>query len=147
MALRIERWWPVSLGIIASVVYWSVFRDFKPAAERKDVLGATLSIGAIAVGFLANAKAILFSIDKKRVIVQLKDSRYYGYLVDYLMSAVRWSFVLAIISAAGLVVELGKHERWYSVGRAFWVFVLFAGMASYYRVVHVFGTILRSSDS
>lgn len=145
-ALYFEQFVPICLGAVAAVAFVAIRGDKVPAETPKELLGAGVSIGAIAVGFLANSKAILFSIDRKRIIEQLRDTNYYNYLVTYLMSAINWSLALAILSAVGLTIDLRIPQRWHAWGVAAWLWIAVTSISTYYRVINIFARILRSGN-
>lgn len=117
-----------------------------PADSAPSLFSAVVSLSAIAVGFLATAKSILFTIDKKRIISQLKTAGKFNTLVDYLMMAVHWSFGLAVATSLCFVIDLKNPATWHRYVFAGWFFVLSTAALAYYRVVHIFAKILRLSD-
>jgi hypothetical protein len=106
-----------------------------------------VSLSAIAVGFLATAKAILFSIDQRQIVSQLRSLGHYDKLVDYLLAAIHWSFGLAVASALCFVVDLKQPASWHRYALAGWIFVLATSGFACYRVIHIFGKLLRSPDA
>lgn len=143
-SLQFERKWPIAFGFIVSVLFYILLPQYKAPDTAKDLLTAAISIGAIAVGFLATMKAVLFTIDKKTIIAQLKESSLYGCIVDYLLSGIKWWSMLSIFSAFELVADLQSHPKIYHVLAAAWVFIAFAAIGAYWRVVQVFTRILRA---
>jgi hypothetical protein len=139
-----ERNWPSVVGLLVAGGYMAFCRNFRAPESAKDLLGAGVSIGAIAVGFLANMKAILFSIDKKRIIQQLKDANCLTNVIDYLYWAIASSSFFSLASAVGLIVDLRGHPKLYPIGVSIWLFSVTTTIASYWRVITIFTRILRS---
>jgi hypothetical protein len=116
-------------------------------ASFKELFSAVISVSSIAVGFLATSKSIMLSLDKRRVIRQLKDIGVYGTLLSYLMTAVNWSFATAIFTALALFVDTSrKVPDWYPNAFAVWIFVTITAALSCYRVIRIFYKILRASN-
>lgn len=143
-ALCRERWLPTILGAVVAVGYLIFFREYRAPDSAKELLVAGISIGAIAVGFLANMKAVLFTIGRKRIIEQLKDAHYYSNLVDYLFWAIAASSFLVIICAVGIILDIKNYPIAYPVAVAIWIFAVVTAMGTYWRVISLFTRILRS---
>jgi hypothetical protein len=148
MKAAFERRYPLVGGGIVAFGYLLMYKrfDFVSRDALPNLFTAMVSVSAIAVGFLATAQSILFSLENKRVTQFLKDAGAFKSLVDYMMEAIHLSFVLAALSAFALLVDAKAHRWWCPFGFAIWLFILsFAGLA-YYRVVSIFANILRSPD-
>jgi hypothetical protein len=141
-----EKFGPWILGLLggASAVVWA-WNDPLPRTLH-DLLGATISVGAIAVGFLATAKSMLLSISKSRVVRELKNAGHFKRLTGYFMTAIRWSFLLAALSALGLLFDLDGNKQPHPWLFGLWVFTLVAASACCYRVINLFAMILMSPD-
>ena len=146
MGAIIERWYPRVIGFLFALTYLIFFRDWQIPDSAQNLLLAIVSISAISVGFLATTKSILISIDQKRIIEQLRRVGYYQILVNYIMGAVRWSFALSILSAICLLMDWKQMTPWNQVVLAVWLFVLATALLSCYRVIHIFGKLLRVED-
>ncbi len=103
-----------------------------------------INVSGILIGFMATAKAILVSIQNRRVIQFLRESGAYAMLIAYIMSAIRGCFLVLVLSAAGTLVDLASF-RWLGLVHlaiGFWVgVVVYAGVASY-RIVHLVSKVL-----
>jgi hypothetical protein len=139
-----EKYWPYAVGVTAALLYFFVFCHWKPH-KPNELIQSGLTIGAISVGFLANMKAILFSIEKKKVVEDLKVGGYFKYLIDYLMEAINLSFCLALLGAIGFVVDFEDRDRLrVKLLLTLWVFILSSAVAAYYRIINLFARILRA---
>ena len=146
MSEAIERRYPLVIGIVFGIGFFIFFPLFPVSAEAAPSLfSATVSAAAIAVGFLATAKSILLSIDSKPIIANLKAIGKYNTLIDYLMAAVTWSFSLAAISVFCFLPDLKIPAEWHRWLFAVWIFVIFTAGCSCFRVIQVFGKILRAA--
>ncbi|MCC6493498.1 MAG: hypothetical protein IT424_10800 [Pirellulales bacterium] len=149
MALTWEKWYPILIASAVTAIYLSVpaLRQYALPPTASALMAAIVSIGGIAIGFLATAKSILVSIDDREIIQKLKSSGYYKRIIAYLRTAIRWSFLLTGYSAAALLVEFGPATSWsfsYSVGFSVWLLLATASALSYYRVINIFYAVLES---
>jgi hypothetical protein len=145
MTLTWEKRYPVVIAAASAAVYYYADLRFQLPPPSRDLMGVVVSVSAIAVGFLATAKSILFTIQDRTVIKYFKDSARYTTLVDYLMWAIHWSFLSAGLSTLALFFDLNKLNWWVvRVGMTAWVFLVIVATFSYFRVLRIFGLILRS---
>lgn len=143
---QFERWYPLISGLLVAVTYFIFFDNYPLSASLKDLLSAVTNLSGIAIGFLAAAQSILFSLPRKYVIQQLKLTGIYNKLINYFVAAIQWSFGLAVLSALGLLIDFSKPQYWHSTTFGIWLFFLVTAMLSYYRVIEVFVAILRAPD-
>jgi len=139
------------LTLAAYLLYWCVswrVRGWPPVSRSvKDLLVATVSVSAIAVGFLGTAKSILISMGNRKIVKQLKDAGYYGQVIDYLMAAINLAFALAIGSAAALLLDIGLlPPHCYVVVFGLWLLLAAWTAFTCYRVIRVFAKILRAEQ-
>lgn len=150
MNAKIERWYPLIVGILIAIIHHLVLRKYSfplgSPGEVKDLFSAVVNLSAITIGFLSTAQSILLSMGNNRIIKQLKlqGGKKYIRLINFLMDAVSWSFFLAIISTIGLIANPKFQELWNSLYFSFWLFVLVTTALSYYRIIYLFSKILRS---
>jgi len=147
----IERWYPFVGGLVAAGIYLAVprFRTYVFPEALPTLLSAVVTIGGVAVGFLATIKSILLTIDDKPIIHRVKNAGLYVPILDYLRAAFFWSFALTVVSAAALFTDykgLTFWGRWYAAGTAVWLFVAVAAILSYYRASAIWYTILKNLD-
>jgi len=147
MTEPVERWYPAFGGLVLCGAYFVLRRRLQlPPEALANLFTTVVSVSAIAVGFLATAQSILFSIEDKRAIKFLKDAGKFGALINYMMSVVNLSFLLAAASAVGLLINWKEESKWHSYGFTLWVLLSGTAASSYYRVVSIFSAILRSTD-
>lgn len=146
MGKIIEKWYPFTVGgMVAALYLWlGWYKDMPP--NLKELLAAVISVSAIAVGFMATAKSILFSIEKKRAVRMLKEAGEFSTLIDYLMASVNWSFLLGLLSVVGLVLDFSKMAWWRPCLAAMWLLLFVTAGVACYRVIHVLSKILRAND-
>ena len=130
------------MGLVFAVLYlWRWPHNPLPLG-MKDLLAAVVNIAAIFVAFLSTIWAILISLESKRVIQLLKDAGYHRLLFDYLASSIRWLFLLAVISAFGLLIDFAQPKDWHRYAFGFWIFVLVTSLVSCWRITRIFSKVL-----
>jgi hypothetical protein len=143
---RFEKNWPYAFGLLAlALCILAITRGYKLPDKFRDIFPATLNISAITIGFLATAKSIMFSLGDTRRVRTLRANGQMGLLIDYLLSAIRWGFVLSIVSAICLVIDLtGTYAQ---ACLAVWTVALAIAGAWCYQVITLLALMLRSKDS
>lgn len=146
MQAKIEKWYPLTIGTLAALISFGLERRyaFQLPPSMKDVLTATTTLSSIIVAFLAAVQAILFAINHEQVIRNLKQASAYKSLINYLMDAIHWSILLAVISSAGLILDFTVAQKWYFYAFYVWIFVLTVAFLSCYRIIRLFNKILKS---
>jgi hypothetical protein len=131
-------------GIISATIYLFFFRNrpFPPSLDN--LFTSVISISAIAVGFFATAKTILFSIGQSNIIIQLKNAKVFDLLVNYIMSAINYCLVLAILTGFWFFFDLETPEKWYPWAFGAWLFFVSLALLSSYRVIRILAKILKS---
>lgn len=147
----VEKWFPVAVGLFVAAIYLAVepLRNRPLPASFTALLSAAISVGGIAIGFLATAKSILISIDDKEIVRNLKKVDRYKSILKYIKSAIFWCFLASIASAIGLLIDLSPGSAWKLVDSlmfACWIFLAVTSALASYRVVSVFYAILDGAD-
>lgn len=144
MKLTWEKNYPKVLAGVALLVAWFAFPHLPHTGHAEPLLSSTINLAGIAIGFLATAKAIVYSLGSSRLMKAYRDLGYTKHLADYFMSAIYWSFFLAALSAACLVLR-GSVPHMAKLGlEAVWVAILVGALAAYHRILMIFQLILRS---
>ncbi len=146
MSAKVERWFPVILGLLTTVIIGQVADLSSIATFAKDLFTSTISLGSIFIGFLTATLAIIFSIDQKYVVKQLKAAKVYNKLINYFMDAIGWSFVVVALSIVGLVIDFKVQADWHLGGFAVWIFSLTTAGLSTYRITSVLSDVLKTPD-
>lgn len=144
MSVYIEKWYPFVGGIISSVTYLVFFRNHHFPPSLDNLFTSVISISAIAVGFFATAKTILFSIGQSNIIIQLKNADLFDLLIEYIMSAVNYCLLLAILTGLWFFFDLETPEKWYPWAFGAWLFFVSLALLSSYRVIRILAKILKT---
>jgi len=140
-----EKWFPYVIGFATIFIYLVFLPKYKSPTTPKELLPTIVSLSSITTGFLATALAILFTIPPNhRGVRLLITGGAYNDLIDYLTGAITWSFVLAIISVIGLLIDFKVEQIWYPFVFSLWLFVLTTAACSCYRVIYLFAKILKA---
>ncbi len=145
MGLRVERLYPLVLGLVAAAAYLIFYRHHVLPNSLANLFAASISIASIAVGFFVTAKTAVVQLEPTRpLITKLRQADRYDGFLKYMSTAIYASFALALLSAFGLVDDF-VHLDWRArTTFAVWIFsAVFAGLA-YFRVVRVLNVILDS---
>lgn len=149
MSLLVEKYAEWILAFIATTAYFLWFRNCvicTATDESKSIFSVAINVSAIAVGFLITVKSILFSIENKKSIRQLKDAGYFSKFIGYIVTAIYWSFFMAILSAILLFVDFSIKTSLNETILGAWIFVIIGSVTSCYRVIHIFTKILTRED-
>lgn len=146
MNAKIERWFPLLTGGFTAACYISFLRGYFLPSSVRDLFSSAMQISSITIGFLITAFSILVTIEDKHIVQQLKQAGVYNKLINYFLDAIQWSFILIAVSSIGLLIDFNSQESWHSLAFAIWLFVLTSTASSFYRVIDIFISVVRSSN-
>jgi hypothetical protein len=145
MSLSTEQAYPYLAGIAAGILYFFVGKMCSIPDTLHQLFAAVISIAAIAVGFLATAKALLITISEDRPLIQkLNAIGYYDRFHHYLDAGIGWSFALSIFSAVGLLISFKSEELWHFALLSAWVGLATTTILLYVRVVRILNRLLTA---
>lgn len=142
-----DNWLSAFIGCLLSVIYLVFFRT-EPLPNSLDnlFLGGIAIFSALA-SFLLAAQAIIFSLDEKNIIKQLKITNTYRKLILCFVHAIRWSFASLVVCMLGLYIDFETHHKWHNFFFASWILVLVTSLCTCYRVVDVLSKISMSQSN
>ncbi|MGX5569847.1 hypothetical protein ACWKT7_29820 [Bacillus toyonensis] len=143
MMRKIEYLYPFLLGTIATVVVFQFKIDLASINNFVPILGATVTISAIIIGFLATMVSILISLTNSNVMKRLKSARANETLSWYIKEAIIIGLMLAIYC-----LVLHMFDKYKGDGSEF-LLSLYVGLLTYfvfaaYRIFHIILNILTS---
>lgn len=106
---------------------------------------AVLTVSAIAAGFLGTSLSVLYSIENKAVVQDLVAAGVWPIMLRYVMTAIKWCFGLAVLSAVGMFAVDRMSPENYPKALAVWSLFVFITALLCYRVISLFSRILTSS--
>lgn len=145
----VERWHPLVVGALAMLAFGFLWPVEIAKETRKDIYQSVLSIGSITAGFLGTALAVLFTLEGRRILKELRDRKAWRPLVDYFEHAFRDSLLLAVLSGVALLLDTKEPKppeetsRGMEILRAAWVAGLINVVLSYRRCMYFFFRILK----
>ena len=135
-SLTREKFAPYLLAFSAAI-FWYMLEIELP--NEHDVLGASLTLGAILTGFLATAKAIIVATDSP-TMQRIRSTDYLTDLVSYLKEAIWCSFAYCIISLIGFF-NLESNQ----IYGTFWIFLGFCSAGTFIRFTNILFKVIESS--
>lgn len=148
MKLFFEQRYPLITGLLTFTAGAIFLNNVSSAKMLRELAGPVINASAIATGFLATMQTILLSIDNREVIRRLKAMNYQGHnyyntLLNYLISAIKACFMVALVSTAGYLVDGKNIPWWLKYAAAFWTGLAAYAVAACYRVISIMAVILR----
>jgi hypothetical protein len=134
--LLLEQIYPYVIALGCAVT-WSQWATGFPQSEA--LLGATLTVSGILIGFLATSKALMLSLDSK-VLDDLRTSGYIQELVGYLGQAIWANLLFCALCVVGFFVE---RSAWYG---GTWIAFSVAALVTFARITHIMLKVFRHSS-
>ncbi|MCY8110075.1 hypothetical protein MOF19_16470 [Bacillus spizizenii] len=145
----LERTYPLILSIVLVVA--SIWFDFSllDLKNYKDIMSSSISLGSIAVGFLAAAITLMPSLSNNELVKNLKRLGAYQKLLRYIIIAIIGLFGISFLSISGLFINSDACTLVKFVFGNFWIFVFVFAILSIVRVIHLFlkFLVLTQNDS
>jgi hypothetical protein len=136
MNRNIERSYPYAAAVAAAAGYYYGGFSFP---KGQDVLSASITIGAIFTGFLATSKSLAISIDTP-AMNELRKTRFFDLMVQYLREAIYASLLLGAFGIAGFFHDPQSPPRWYGV---VWILLIISTFLTFARVTNAFLVIIQ----
>lgn len=149
MTRRAWEWWsPRIIGLGCGIAYLVLFRKLPLSPGLKDVFSAVLTVASITVGFLITAAGTLLAVQGDHPILRTaRQAGAYRLLIEYIISAARWNFTTAVVSATALVVDWQHPSKGLIYGIAAWIVVIAVALLTVVRVFKLLAEVLRASSS
>lgn len=138
MKRLVEQLLPYFLSIALVAAYFFSGIEFP---KCRDVLSASITLGAVFTGFLATLKSIIISVNSP-AIDHLRTLRFWGVLLSYLQQAIWASLGLCIISMIGFFLDPLTPPKLFGI---LWVFLASAAIFTFLRVSNLIMKMLRNS--
>ncbi len=142
MKRRIRRFRDNYLSLIAGLIGGSLYlwlfweKNLPNSLDNLFLGGITVSTGL--AGFLIASMSIIFSLEEKYIIKQLKRANLYDKLIRCFVDAVRWNFASLTIGLVGLFVDFELYKLWHNWFFACWLLIFITALCASYRVKEVF---------
>ena len=147
---KFESYYPLLGAILAFIIYWVFISSIFPLPlyefsykniEKLSEISVTVS--AIAIGFLGTNLKILISLEDKKIIIDLKNTVHYQRLIDFYKKAIYANFLTILISGVLLFLDLSS-TNWLTenVLIPLWISVVIYSILSCFRIIILFGDLL-----
>lgn len=143
----IERYFPYVLALIVPTIFFYYKVSPKEISNFKDILNSTISMGSIAVGFLAAAITLLPSLSSNKFVSKLKQMGAYVKLLRYLISAIISLFLTSLLSVIGLFVNVDTVTWTDRIFLILWSFLFSLSIFTTFRVIRNFLVFLIISQN
>lgn len=129
-----ERYVPYLVALPVAVVTWK-HPPLIPGAYHADVIGSSLTMAAIFLGFMATSLSILISIKETRVACALRENGAMKQLVSYLRQAIFWTLLWLV---ASFLLYFQQRDLLLSV----WIALATLAVMCFLRVVHLLSKLI-----
>lgn len=134
-----ERSYPYLIAAACAGAFWWCKLAFP---SERDILGASVTLGAVFVGFLSTAEAIVVSLQGP-IAERFRSTRFYDLLLLYTQEAIGTSILYCVASLIGYFLpDEQPPALWYALA---WVFLTAASLATFYRVSRILINLVRAS--
>lgn len=149
MTRNFEKIYPLTLGVLAPMTYWVLFRDTIFSPNIVVVYQSVINVSAITIGFLITAQSILVALDSREIISRMKEYKMYGEMLRYFSFTINISLILCVLSGLILLtdtvnksvsMQVATHQFLFYV----WLFCLVTTIFSFVRIARIFGSILNA---
>ena len=138
------KWLSLTTGCLFSLLYLLFSGSDKMPSSLDNLFLGGIAIYSALASFLLASKAIIFSIDERYIIQQLKKTKTYNNLVMTFVSAIRWSLASLVLCMVGLYLNFEPYQKWHNYFFASWVLIVVTAICSCYRVVDVLSKTLMA---
>lgn len=139
--LQVERYWPY-VASIAVTIFWIGALNGAFPQDFTALMGASGTVAAVLMGFIATSKAIVFGLTGSPVFQSLKRAGYHQDLLSYLMSGVFGSAGLLVVSLIGFFIEPTQNDgikKWaIDIFPSAWILVASFAFFSFIRLTRIF---------
>lgn len=126
----------LSVVVTAMALFWDI--SLKDFLNYKEIMSSAISLGSIAVGFLAAAITLMPSLSNNELVKNLKSMGAYKKLLKYIISAIISLFCLSLISLLGLFINNNYEHFLVTYFQYLWVFILVLSIMTTIRVISLF---------
>ncbi|MEA5446476.1 hypothetical protein VCB98_11660 [Gammaproteobacteria bacterium AB-CW1] len=132
-----EGWYPEVIAVTSALAGW--YWHFLLPMPHNELLGSSLTFGAILTGFLATSKAVLLSLRNTEVWQHLDAIELTGQVISYLSRAIGGAFLFSVWSLVGYFKAVPSHA--YAV---LWlILAVYTGLA-FWRFTRILFLIIKS---
>ncbi|MBK5446845.1 hypothetical protein [Peribacillus sp. TH24] len=132
----LERIYPAAISILLVVLTICTEFNLGDLVNYKEIMSSAISLGSIAVGFLAAAITLLPSLSNNELVKNLKRMGAYEKLLKYIITSIFGLFGISFLSLFALFIDSSfKYNQYFYY---LWIFVLSFSLLSTFRVIRLF---------
>lgn len=147
MTLFWERRYPHVLGVVSGVSAFFLPNRLIPSDVFMLILMGSASVSASICLWLFYHKFLMPSLERKRIVGQLKEVGIYRHILDYLVVAILQSIALLIFSAIDFMARYQSPEVDVSrIEIGVWTLLAVTALATLRRFLGLFSQIVESKD-
>ncbi|MBS4748187.1 MULTISPECIES: hypothetical protein [Bacillus] len=138
MQIMLEKAYPLIGGFLGVILAFISKFNLLEIESYKEIMSSSISLGSIAVGFLAAAITLLPSLSNNELVKNLKRLGAYQKLLLYIIKAIIGLFIISILSIVGLFItniSIGIVRDLFGYT---WIFIFIVAILSIIRVIHLF---------
>lgn len=138
MQIMLEKAYPLIGGFLGVILAFISKFNLLEIESYKEIMSSSISLGSIAVGFLAAAITLLPSLSNNELVKNLKRLGAYQKLLLYIIKAIIGLFIISILSIVGLFItniSIGIVRDLFGFT---WIFIFIVAILSIIRVIHLF---------
>jgi hypothetical protein len=134
----LEKTYPFMLGILATAVLYFIKFNLSSLTNYNDIMSSAISLGSIAVGFLAAAITLMPSMENNELVRNLKRMGAYKKLLNYIITAIFSLFGVSLLSLIGLFINTKSKTTGITIFNNIWIFVFVFSLFATFRVIQTF---------
>ncbi|MBX7001906.1 hypothetical protein EX219_09945 [Bacillus aerophilus] len=134
----LEKAYPLIGGFLGVLLAFISKFKLLEIESYKEIMSSSISLGSIAVGFLAAAITLLPSLSNNELVKNLKRLGAYQKLLLYIIKAIIGLFIISILSIVGLFITNISIGIVRDLFGYIWIFIFIVAILSIIRVIHLF---------
>jgi hypothetical protein len=134
----LEKIYPQLLSILVTVYLYLVKFNLSKLPNYKDIMSASISLGSIAVGFLAAAITLMPSMENNELVRNLRRMGAYKKLLKYIITAIFSLFSTCLLSLIALFTDAKANNIVNVIFNNIWTLVFVFSLLATFRVIQTF---------
>src|SRR5690625_3350444 len=146
MRFSTERNLPLYIGFLGVAV--GVFMPLSAWPRMITAFAPTvINVASISVGFMASSYSLLLAMEEREIIKKLKAAGRYGVLLQYLNTAIKSGFLVAILAAVAMFLDPDNVPREFRYFVPLWLGVVGFTLSASYRIISLIASLLSPPRS
>lgn len=138
MSRAFERIYPYLFGLLATGLFWHFNVSFP---KGQDILSASITLGAVFIGFLATSESIVISLQSPKM-AEFKATKFFRLCLQYLREGIWTALIYCAVSLTGFFYKIDTPPPWFG---PVWIFLCVSTLLTFQRVSSSLMNLLRAS--